>query len=304
MRKSLIPIAALALMMASCDTGVRDSYQTYPFREYNLIVDKDNYEVPAQVSEALYNMKYNISKNVVDINGSNITINNQKSSFETDTMTLKGSYFEMSNGTKVDKLYFSKNSNVVLSGSKVTNLSGKLLYGYVSNTLDPTVTTFTISTQLRLDLSYEIEDRYHVQTFWPSAYFKGRTNVVDGSSSLSVKDTDYFLQINFAKNYADVYIYNPEYMAEQPKDYPELVKIGEVPIIFSHDGFSFKGDSPKTTIPGIVDNKNTMVESDKFKATDFELNYVSPDLTEISISYNIDGKSVSFHGYSVLAPGM
>lgn len=302
MTKKLIPtsLAALALM-ASCSTGVKDSYQTFAYTEYNLIVDNDDPNQPAQASIGNYEVKYNISRNVMDIKASDIIINNQKYSFETDTMAIHISYFTTLDGKNVDKMSLYKKGN---AGGAASDLTANFVYKYLPQTYDLTNPSFQISYSQRLDINYVLNNRYHVQSFWPSCYYTGASIAREGDNSYSTRNTNYIVQIDFEKNLAAAYVYDAEYSVDKPEDYPKVIKMADIPVKFAHDRFYLEAASPKTTVLGKKDGKTDMIESEQFQATDFSMELTSADLTEVSISYNIDGKSVFFRGCCILKGGM
>lgn len=301
MKKSIFSFAATALLLASCTTDTKDSYQTLNYPEYNLTIDKQDASQMAQASYAKYEVKNNISRQVVDVKANDIIINNQKYSFETDTMGLRTSAFKVDGLGDVYNVYFSKNGNAGV-GSNVSNLKGTFVYCYVpmSNLLNP---VYNVSIGQRLDLSYTLNDRYNVQTFWPVAMFRGQTISFNDGESHTTKGSDYVTSIDFEKNTATIYVYNAELSVNQDKSFPKVIRFEGVPVVYTHEGFSLKSAAPLTTILGKKDNQIAMVDSVGFAATDFSLYLTSPDLTEVSINYKLDGRNVSFRGCSILKPG-
>ncbi|MDE6560844.1 MAG: hypothetical protein K2K75_05670 [Muribaculaceae bacterium] len=301
MKKAIIPFAAMALALASCNTETKDSYQTINFREYNLIIDTQDPSQMAQASDVTYEVKNNISRQVVDVKANDIIINNQKHSFETDTMGLHSTSFKVDGLGDVYNVYFSKYGNAGI-GSNVRDLKGTIVYGYaaMSNLLNP---VYDIPIVQRLDMSYTLNDRYSVQTFWPAAMFRGQTMSSTTGESHTTKGSDYVAIIDFEKKTASVYVYNAELSANQDKSFPKVIRFGEIPVVFTHEGFSLQSPAPMTKILGKKDNQIALVDSVGFAATDFSFYLTSPDLTEVSINYKLDGRNVSFRGCSILKPG-
>lgn len=302
MIKKVIPFAALALIMTSCMTETKDSTQNIPFTEYNLIVDNQDAAQPAQASICVYDMKNNITKGVVDIKANDVIVNNQKLSFETDTMRIYSKSFTVSNvqgGGSAVNYTFSKKGNAAV-GSAVSDLNGALVWNFLpssNNLLNP---DYTLTVGQRLNLSYTLNDRYSVYTFWPTALFIGSSIASEGSSSYSTKSGHYLADIDFEKKLARVYIYNAEFSADKDQKVPKVIRFEEIPLVFNHYGFSLEAESPKTTVLGEKDNTITMVESSKYKASDFRMDFMSIDMTDVSISYEMDGKNIVFHGSSIL----
>ena len=301
MKKAIFPMAATVLLLASCDTTTKDSYKTIPYTECNLIIDNSNISAPAQVSSATYETKINISKYCVDIKATDFILDNQKVSFETDTMDIRYKNFETIIDGKTEKLSyltFGRRGSAGV-GSSVTDLNGTFVLCYVPNGSDVLSPNFSISYMERLDMSFQLNDRYSVQTFWPSAFYVGQTSTTSDSGSFATTDGNYMMQINFKDKKATVYLYNAK-LSATGKDLPKVICFDEIPVVMNHYGFSLECDAPKTTILGKKDNKTALVDSVGFAATDFSIRMTTTDLTEAEISYKLDGKNVNFHGRSTI----
>lgn len=296
MKKAILPLAAALFVITSCD--VHDSTQTMGYPEYNLIVDTENSEQLAQTSYTGYEVLYNVTKNVIDVKVNDLVINNQKYSFETDTMGLRSKSISVEGGTTYN-LCFSKPGQVK-AGSCAKDLNGTFATCYWpgSNLLNPSV-----SVRERLDLSYTINDRYKVQTFWPVSMFRGYSMSSSEGQSLSTKESDYVASFDFQNNKASIYVYNAKLSDDQSKSFPKVICFQDVPVVFANQGFSVESSAPKTTILGVKDNVVTLVDSVGFAATDFSLKFISSDLTEAMISYKLDGHSVNFRGCSIIKSG-
>ena len=303
MKKAILSILAMGLMLASCDTSTKDSYQTLPYTECNLIVDVANPTNLAQSSVSNYSVKNNISQSTVDIKCEDLVINNQKYTFATDTMKYRLSYFPIEiNGEKagVEKVSFSKKGQVSL-GSSVSNLEGYTAYSYVSLSSSLLAPTFNVGLMPRLMLNYSINDTYRVQTFWPIALYLGQSSVWSSGESYGTKETRYIVDINFEKKLAKVYVYNLQFSA-QDKDTPKVILMEDVPFLYSSDSFYLSAAAPKTTVLTIKDGKTTMEASAEYSVKDFSLEMTSLDLTDASISYKIAERNVSFQGSNTAKP--
>ncbi|MDE6290497.1 MAG: hypothetical protein K2M16_03100 [Muribaculaceae bacterium] len=298
MKKAILPIAAMAFLLASCDTSTKDSYQTMNYPEYNLIIDNQDASAAATASFSNYEVKYNISRNTVDVKTSDLILNNQKYSFETDTMALGHKYFNI-DGTTSYLITFSKKGSTGI-GSPASNLTGAFVRCFVPQTNDVLNPSFTLGVSERLDLSYTLNDRYKVQTFWPSAYYQGQNIATSSEGSYSTKGTGYLAQINFEKKTASVYVYNAEFSADKEKSLPKVIRFDEIPVEFTHYGFILKSEAPKTQVLGIKDKRTALVDSVGFQATDFSFDLTSPDLTDALISYKLAGNQVTFNGCSII----
>lgn len=301
MNKSIIAAALAVTALASCNTDTKDSYQTQPYPEYNLIVDNQDYSQLAQVSYCDYSAKYNLSRNVMDITATDIVVDNEKYSFETDEMQV-GSEAVKLEGTDgyLYNLVVSK-SGQTATGSIASDLNGKFVWYYWPTNADPISPYYNVTLGQRLDMRYTLDNRYSVQTFWPVSFYKGLSNAYADGESYSNKTADYMANIDFKNKKATVYVYNPEFSGNQPTSFPKVICFDEIPVVFTHEGFSLEASAPKTTILGKdSNNKAVMVDSVGFAATDFSLYFLSQDKTDISLSYKLDGKAISFTGSSIL----
>ncbi len=304
MKRIIFPMAVAAIMLASCSTETKDSYQTVPFPECNLIIDNYDMSQPAQVSVAAYNVKFNFTKSCIDISTSDIIINNKNYSFETDTMAIVNKPFSFTYEGKDEtgmKMTFAKNGPAG-AGSAASNLSGSFTVCFY-RTGDLLSPSYTVQGPDRLDLSYTLNDRYRVQTFWPTALYRGQTVVTSGSNTFSTRGSDYLSVIDFEKKTASLYVYNAEFAADAEKPLPKVILLEDIPVIFSHDGFYLQSDSPKTKVLGKNNNAAAMVDSVGFAATDFSMYMTSSDLADVDISYKLDGKNVNFRGTCTLKTG-
>lgn len=297
MKKAFIPLAVIAIALASCDTDVKDSYSKDSYTEYNLIVDTQDINQPAWASVGKYEVKINYSHNQIDVKASDITINNQNYSFETEPAPINVSYGPSDNETQVNKVSFTAPNT---SSSIATNVKGAFVY-WKAPTTDPRLNpSFTMGYSTHLDMNYKISDRYQVQTFFPNALYTGNSSVTEGANTYSTKTPTYVVLINFEKNLADIYISNPEYAPEMPKDYPQQICLTEIPVLFNHTSYYLESASPKTTVLGKNDKDQiTLVESDDFKVKDFSLKLISSDLTDADISYTLGDREYRFRGSSV-----
>lgn len=296
-KKLILPFAIFALMATSCISDVKDSEANIPYLEYNLIEDLQDLSAQALASECNYKLHYNISKNVIDLTASDIIINNQKLSFETDTMGIRPKTF----GENLSYMGFSSSSNIG-KGATVTNFSGFTPAYYIPYTgnIFSSNYKFEYTYDQRLQLEYVLNDRYHVTTFWPQPCFVGRSYVSEGAASYATKDTGYWVSLDFSKKTANVYILGVQLSVEQDSKEPKVIVLQDVPIVMSHNGFYLDSEAPKSTVPGIVDNKTAFVETTDYKVTEFSLKYVSSDFTDVNISYKVAGKNVSFQGCSII----
>ena len=289
-------LAIIALAFTSCDIGNKDSYYDMTYGEANLIVNIKDPNQVASVSESAYKFHYNISKNVVDVSTNDFIINNRKISFETDTMAPSSKNF----GEKLSYLGFSRTGNVG-KGASVTEFSGYIPYQYTvgSANLFSSNYKFEYSYAERLLLNYVLNDEYRVSTFKAFSTYVGNSYVSEESYTYSTKNTGYVIDIDFSKNKARVYVLGMELEATPNSSDPKVMLLEDVPVVFSHDGFKLEANAPKTTIPGVVDNKNTFVESEKYKVTDFSISYVYPELVDVNVNYKVAGKRVNFIGSSI-----
>ena len=297
MKKILLPLAALAVIAISCDTNVKDSTATNTYGGYNLIENLHDLSEPALATEGYYTVKQNITRWTVDLEANEMIIDNQKYTFETDTMGIKPKNF----GDNISYMGFSSTGNIG-KGAKITDLSGYLAASYVltsTNVLSPSY-KFEKGVSGRLILDYTLNDQYHIKTFWPQACYVGQSYISEGSSSYSTEDTGYHVSIDFAKKIATVYALEFKVGTLSEDSAPGVILLEEIPVTMTHYGYHIEVSAPKTTVPGVVDNKSQFVATTRYNVTDFTLDLTSPDLTDVQITFKIDGKSVYFKGCSIV----
>lgn len=300
MKRFLLPLAALALVITSCDTETKDSYTTFNFSEYNLISDLQDEGQPAQISSSIYTVMVNLSQGCVDVRTSDLVINNQKVAFETDTMAYSRYWLISQDATvQIDNVTFSSKANVGI-GAEVTDMNGWYTGGNynVSSLYVPEVQSTSSSMGYRLIMGYDLNERYHVQTFWPLCYYVGNS-YVSGQESYNTNNTVYRVELNAEKNTARVVIYYPEFTAENV-DVPQAIVVEDIPVKFTNKLYYLESESPKTRVLGAKDDVTALVDTDKFNVTDFSFVLTSSDLTEATITYRIDGNRVTFNGTSVV----
>lgn len=301
MKRLFLPFAALAMMVTSCDNSVNDSYSTMNFAEYNLISDLQDPSQPAQMSSAGYSLKLNWTKNCIDMTTNDVVINNQKVSFEIDSIPFN-TYYMMSGTNNAPMFEYGVFSSKTPSGSgeKVTNVDALFTPGnYVTNNVYvPGIETMSANQGYRLLMGYDLDSKYHVQTFWPICCYMGQSYVV-GAETFSTQNTSYRVDLNSSKNTAKVIIYNSQ-LSSADEDVPTAIVIDEIPIKFSNKYYYLESESPKTQVIGVKDNVMTLVDTDQYNVTDFSFTITSEDLTEATITYRIDGKRVTFTGCSIV----
>lgn len=301
MKKFLLATAILATILTSCDTNSKDSYSTINFVEYNLITNLEDDAAPAQASSAVYNMKINYSKNCVDLRESGLSIDDRKITFETDTMALTTSYLVSSNGSDyITQGHFSKKSNVGV-GENITDMNATFTPGVynITSIYIPELESTAYSFGNRLLMSYNIGDKYHVQTFWPICYYAGKSYVSGNGSNYSTYNTSYRVDLNLDKNTAKVVVLYPEFSTENA-EVPQAILLENIPVAMTHDSYYLYAESPKTRVLGKKDNTVAFVDSDNFNVSNFSMRIVSADLTEASFNYRIDNYLVNFEGCSVV----
>lgn len=295
-------VLVAALSLASCDgeLGSNESYTTSTFSGYNLITNLDDSSKPAEATAAAYRIKLNLNHICVDLTSSTFAIGSQTISFETDTMAYYSTYLvpEDGSGDYVSVGRFGKKSNVG-KGATVTNLSGYITSGVynLSSIYVPGFETAVYGSS-RLILDYDLNDKYNVRTFWSSSFYCGRTDVA-GKEGFYSYEPVYRVELNIEKNTAAVLVYNPAFSSSDI-DMPKAIVFDDLELKYTHDSYYLESDAPTTLVLGQKDGVVALVESDEFKATGFSLRITDYDLTEVSIVYRIDGKSVNFNGSSIV----
>lgn len=305
MKKMLLPLAVLAFVATSCDTTSKDSTMTANFYEYNLITDRSDPSAPAQVSSAVYNVLLNWTQTTAEVGSSDLTISNQKYSFETQPMPLSMGYL-VQEGTSnyVDYCQF-KDSSSVGTGAKVSNVDAS--FGYVSYIYNGVyingIETVT-SSKMRLMMGYDFNDRYHVQTFWPECFYAGTTSALkDGTTNTSV-NTIYRVQLDFEKKEAKCIIYNPV-LADENTKLPKAIVLEGIAICLTNTDYYLTASNPTVKV---LDDKNMLIPNNEYGdktgqliwGGDFNFYITSTDLTRASINYELCGNKINFSGASTI----
>lgn len=299
MKHLLLPMAALAIVAASCSTHTGDSYTSINFGEVNLVIDNDNPEAAATVTPSYYYAKMNWSKGTAEISTLDLVVDGKKASFETNQMPLsvysvKDPYSEY----YVQQGSFSSKENIG-KGATVTDLAAVYTSGVYNVALSVPGFSSLESASVRLILGYTLDNRFRVKTFWPDCYYVGKTDVYGGGTSFTTNSTYYRVVLDFSKNTAKVVLCFPKY-AEVEKETTEAIVLTELPIIVSHDTYAIVAESPKTQIMVTEKGKTELKDSDKYKVSDFRLSLSSDDMTEASIIYTINENEVVFNGCSIV----
>lgn len=292
-----MPLMGIAFLLASCNSGENESYEKSTFLEYNLLVDTQDANAPAQVAYARYEATNYTYKGTVDLKG-DLILDNRQYSFETDTMMIRAKYFSV-NGQSAYYSTFSK-KGPSKAGSIASDIDGTIVVYYkpMDYLLYP---DYNLNTQFRLDLSYILNDRYAVQTFSPYALYRGETTSMAGGQANTINTSDYVVDIDFGKDKASVYVYNAKFSSNPENPTPKIIRFEDIPVAFSHDGFTLESAAPKTTVIGKKDNQAAMVDSVGYAASDFSFRFISKDLTKAAISYKLDGYDVNFQGSSSIS---
>lgn len=317
-KKIFFPIITLALCLTACDAGKNQNTQTFTYSNItNLIADTSNPESLAQATVANYIVTEDYDNGSIELSASDIIVNNQKYSFESDTLMLKPKYF----GNDISYKAFSRIGNISKGGSTASNMDGffaayyiPVNAGYSSLTTSDLLSqnykfNYTISSVGSYSnnsyffplLDYVLNDTYRITTFMPVSCYVGSSYITDGHNGLNTKDTGYQVVLDFSKKEATVYVLGVELLADEDSETPKTIRLDNIPIVMTHDRYRLEAASPKTTVPGKTsDGTMGFVESADYQVTDFSLSVASQDLTEVIISYKVAGKTVTFEGCSIL----
>ncbi len=306
LRKFILPSLALTLLATSCDFGNKDSYYTVPFNVYNVITDMHSASDPVQFTPSTYTLKHNVTKDVISLDASNISIGGQKISFETNEMKYTLDNFKLPDAEAGSDSYKANwtfgGSEVSASGATLGYFNGKINWYYIPGTSNQLNPYFKVTTAQGLNLSYQLNDRYMVQTINPYMYYTGSTTEIQDGKITNVTDKfHYFLELNFISKEATVYVYNRVYNNDNKIVNPQMLSIQGVKFVTSHSGFSLADASPKTKVR-LVDEQgkeSDLVENAAYQVTDFSLTFMSTDFTQAHIAFKLAGKDVSFQGTCV-----
>lgn len=299
MKHSLLPLAALALLAASCDTHTGDSYTTVNFGEMNFVIDNENPGSEAGVTPSFYYTKLNWSKNTAEISTSDLVADGKKISFDTNPMQLLvGSVKDPYSEYYVSQGSFSSKENVG-KGATVTDLAAVYTAGVYNATINIPGLSALDNTGIRLVLGYTLNDRFKVQTFWPDCYYLGDTGVFEGGPIYNTTSTIYRVRLDFNKKLAKVVICYPKY-DDVEKDVPQAIVMSDMPITLGHSSYSIASGSPKTEILVTSAGKSELKDPGKYQVTDFSFALTSSDMTEARIAFKINGKEIAFNGCSIV----
>lgn len=306
LKKIILPLAAVAAVATSCDTSTKESYYTVPFQVFNIIVDTHNTSEPAQFSQSVYSLKHIVSNNVLSINQSGMTINGQQVSFETDTMSMRSEVFQLPTPDATpsygENLIFGGRT-LGSSGASLDYFSGKLNWRYWPGTNDTDNPNFEIGTIQNLDLSYMLNDRYSVQTILPYNYYIGTALETDVNGHVTALETlNLMVEVNFMDKKANAYIYNRAKTTEGKLQNPQLVKIKDIPLTITHNGYLLQASAPKTLVRIMGDDgRSELKENPDYQVGDFDYYPLSADLSEARISWTLAGKKYAFQGSSLVS---
>lgn len=303
MKKILMPLVAMAFVVASCGTHSGDNYTNYNYREYNFISDIQDSTSVANISGSVYSVKMNWNQNTAELSTYNLVLDNQNVSFETNPMPLfiesvkdPFSVYYVQQGT-----FSSKDKENVGKGATITDLSALFTTGVYNVPMNvPGFSTPVISEQ-RLVLDYKINDRYRVRTFWSDCFYIGDTFVYGSEGQYTTQSTFYFVQLDLSKKTAKVVVYAPKFSDEaKDEDMPNAFVLSDIPVIITHDTYYMQVESPKTEILITTAGKNELQEPGKYQITDFKFNLTSEDMASAKISFTVDGKDIVFDGNCIV----
>lgn len=301
-------MAALVILATGCNTDTKDSYSTMSFYEYSLVIDRLNPDEKAEVSSTVYNVKLNWTQNGAELSTSDLSISNQKKSFETELMPfMMGTLVQEGTTNAMDYGTFSSTSNVGI-GATITNLNagfGYTSYFYNGVYVPGFETATTSNMRMRLVMGYDLNDHYHVQTFWPECFYVGTSNATKDGATFSTQVPIYRVQIDFSNKVptAKCVIYNPT-LTENDTNMPRAIVIEGIVVNFTNTDYYLTIDH--TPELKVLNDKNVLVDAREYSDTigepfwlsNFNLYLTSTDLTRASISYELMGHKVNFSGAS------
>lgn len=261
---------------------------------------------PVQFSPASYILKHNVTKDVISMDVSNLSVGGQKISFETDQMTYKIDNFKLPTDEGGAESYKANwtfgGSEVSASGATLGYFNGKINWYYIPGTSNQLNPYFQVTTAQGLNLSYQLNNRYMVQTINPYMYYLGNTTESQDGKITNVSDKfHYFLELNFINKEATVYVYNRNYDGNNKIVNPQMLRIQGVKFALTHNGFSLQDASPKTQVR-LVDEQgkeSDLADNAAYQVTDFSLDFLSADFTQTRIAFKLAGKDFTFQGTCV-----
>lgn len=280
MKKSLLTLCTLAVgvTFASCSGGDNQLTENYNIDLANLITDTHaNCESTIALSNYAFN--YDYTNQTMQLRVSGLPIDGTSYSF-ISADDIKFTETNYNQGT-VKKFAIPTMSS--LSSSVVaTGLSGEVSTAYNYNPV------LNVISQVwrRFMISYTVDNRYTVQTFEKTTYWKGTTNtsyVFQGAhKEFSSSEPVYGIDMDIEKKTATLLIFNARF-AEEMNVSIEVMKIEGLKISASLGQYTVEGTD---LIPEVKEGSG-WTKNPKYTFNTFKLVTTDANLTRGSISFTV-----------------
>lgn len=135
-------------------------------------------------------------------------------------------------------------------------------------------------------MQYDLNDRFHVKTFWNDITLAGTTVTTFPGMSGPYENNSVTYRIimdleNPAECKADLIIYNAKFAPQMPALNPILLK--GLPVVFTDAGYKIKG----VDIVPKLEQDNTMQDNPKFTFNSFVIECSGPEMNSFVIRYKV-----------------
>lgn len=290
--------------LTSCKEEENSMTYTYPISAYNLYTPIDGGN-NVSISQAPYKFTLLMPSNNIRVEVTSMMIPGGSTvSFTTSEMPIRAY------GVQVDNQYreiLKFNADIASqTGSSVRNLTGQLTQAvYPPYVVVPGYNRIVPgSTMHYAVMQYDLDNVWHVRTFWRDMTFSGNTAATEPANPVPYINDDmrYRIVMKFdnpdGKYTADVILYNVKLSSEAvPVD---AIVLKSMSLTFSSAGYEVNSEAP---VSYIIAN-NELKESADWKFKSFDMSVGGETLSEAHISYQTqDDTKVSFSGYSMLSVG-
>lgn len=281
-------IAAGMLALGACSTStVDDTTQTISFFTNNLVTPLDGGAPFLTTSQ--YSCFFNMTKGVANLSTSDLTIDNQKQTFTTDTVPFK--WYTLSSGAgvtqliKVDGAKGNVNNNVDLPlGNVVTTITGAF-YWNPTNIAGIDAVRFPGSMAF---INYNIGSKYMVQTVQPIAFYCGTTHtsysIQGAAKAFSTDKITYRVMLNLDQKKAEVVMYDAAFADGMPS--LTCIRLKDLDFTLERGNYVISGANVVPQTP----DAGSMTDNDSYVFESFNMTMTNTKLTNTRMDFEVVAK--------------
>lgn len=280
MKKQLLSgaFAALALVAVSCSGGADHQTLNYDIDLANLVTDSQNGNT--EITDATYAFLFDYTNSEMQMRISNLNIDGKRLNFlSPEDVKFTESTYAQGLVTK----FALPSMSALSSATTATDLSGEISTAYNYN---PVLNLIT-NVWRRFVISYKIDNRYTVQTFEKSTFWKGSTvtSYVMGNThkEFTTSAPVYSVDMDLENMTATVIIYNAQFAQEMPT--VSIMKIEGLKVTCSAGKYSVAGSD---MVPQVYEG-GAWTPNTKFTFNNFTLTTTNSSLTSGSASFTVAG---------------